>query len=156
MKKIIPRIKCFSGTGTKRSNIIIPAGYRGKKWVDIASQFKQIPYGKNLDKRDNRGGKNADKVRHHQMSQRTWTNRGVRFCEGPFTVRLEKRENGNSRQDQDVIASYGGWVAVDHLPLNLWNYEVFCSNGENCRGLINFNESICLLRIWLWLHTSFS
>lgn len=35
-----------------------------------------------------------------------------------------KKSEGN--MISEVIASYGGWIAIEELPYTYWNLEIFC------------------------------
>ncbi|KAI7997096.1 Serine/threonine-protein kinase Nek3 [Camellia lanceoleosa] len=60
---------------------------------------------------------------------------GMRFFNKGIAVKLESWSD-NRHNCPDVIASYGGWVAVCDLPFHLWNEETFETIRLKCGGLL--------------------
>ncbi|KAI8024097.1 hypothetical protein LOK49_LG03G01334 [Camellia lanceoleosa] len=63
----------------------------------------------------------------------------MRFFDKGIAVKLESWSDSR-HSCLDVIASYGGWVAICDLPFYLWNEEIFKAIGMKCGGLLEVDR----------------
>lgn len=66
-------------------------------------------------------------------------NNGLRFFDKGVAISLEKWSE-ERHVKQEVIVSYGGWIAVCDLPFTLWNEQVFQYIGQRCGGLLEVDR----------------
>ncbi|CAL5428717.1 unnamed protein product [Camellia sinensis] len=65
--------------------------------------------------------------------------KGWQFFGMGIAVLLE-RWSEEKHSGSNVIASYGGWIAICDLPFNLWNISIFEQIGRKCGGLLEVDN----------------